>query len=62
MSSSHANPAAVIPAYTRQSVSEFSSWRRRPVSISSRKAPLAASSMNGARMAIEAKDVLPSGS
>ncbi len=47
MFSSHAKPIAVIPAYTRQSVSEFSSARRTPVIISSRNRPLAASSISG---------------
>ena len=55
MFSSQANPAAVSPAYTRQSVSVLSSARRRPVIISSRNSPLKASSTMGAPMAIVAK-------
>ena len=59
MSSSHVNPAAVIPAYTRQSVIELSSLRRRPVIISSRNRPLAASSIIGAPTTTET-ELIPS--
>ena len=55
MSSSHAKPTATTPAYTRQSVSEFSSLRRRPVIMISRNMPLAASSTTGATTATVTK-------
>src|SRR3954447_12523577 len=55
MSSSQAKPAATRPAYTRQSVIELSSLRRRPVIMSSKNRPLAPSSINGALIATEAK-------